>query len=159
MAAEYQKHRIALAVFETGEPLASTIEALLLEGVALERIGLIAAGAAALRLMAAGCSKALAALVADMTKLDSDHASIAASPCLLVPWHLGLRAPALWRNDAASEPSPRLAVDLEHHALRGAVILGVASSSPREQWSCARILLERSSSPVIALECSTPSPS
>lgn len=157
------KLRISLAVFESAAVLGRAIEALLAEGVPLARVGLIALRSTAQAMLAPELSHppgtaaagALAALLGSLACLGSETAdSIMASPGLLAPWRAGLRAPALWANAAALDPWPRLAADLERHVRRGAAILSVESSTPSQQWRCARILLEQSSSPVLAIECS-----
>lgn len=161
MTAGDHKLRIALAVFDAAGSLGPAIAALLGEGVPLARVGLVASRSASRALLAiaedGAAETAIVALVGGLSPLaDGDGAEVLASPSLIALWRIGLRAPALWANAPAEGAGPRLAADLERHVRRGAAILSVQSTTPSEQWLCARILLEQSSSPVLALECSPP---
>lgn len=159
MTAGDHKLRIALAVFDAAGSLGPAIAALLDEGVPLARVGLVVLRSASRAMLAiaedGAAETALGALIGGLSPL-ADGAEVLASPSLIALWRIGLRAPALWANAPALEAEPRLAADLERHVRRGAAILSVQSTTPSEQWLCARILLEQSSSPVLALECSPP---
>lgn len=162
MTAGDHKYRIALAAFETIEALYPAIEALLADGIEIARIGLIVSRLLAERIPGSGrhevdASEPLARIAEGLVPLSDGRSGILASAILVAPWLQGLRAPALWKNDPARGPAPRLATDLEHQVLGGAILLGVGSQTPRDQWHCTRILLEQSSAPVLALECSPPS--
>lgn len=154
-----RKLRIALAVFETCHALGPAIETLLGEGVPLASLGLIIRRDAA-ELIAASTAPAqpLARLIAGLTPLsEMPGDATMASPGLISPWYMGLRAPGLWAGDKSIEKEPRLAADLARQVDRGATILTVVSATPGLHWSCARILLEQSCAPILALECSLPS--
>lgn len=161
MTAGDHKLRIALAVFDAADALAPAVAALIGEGVLPARVGLIMLRSASQLLPTiapdAATETALGTLIGGLAPLaDGDGHEILASPSLIELWRVGLRAPALWANAPGQVAEPRLAADLERQVRRGAAILSVQSTTPGEQWLCARILLEQSSSPVLALECSLP---
>ena len=159
MTAGDQKYRIALAAFETADALVPAVEALQADGVELSRIGLILSASFSDQISRAfgrlGQGGEYSRIADDLMPVgDGGAPVILASASLIAPWLRGLRAPALWKNDPGQERAPRLAADLEHQVLSGAVLLGVGSTTPRDQWLCTRVLLEQSSAPVLALECS-----
>ena len=164
MAAGNRKLRIAIAIFKSASGLGSAIEKLTSTGVAQTCLGLILSAATAHRMTAdvqAGgeAGHALRRLLDDVEGLAAERdEAIVASPGLTGPWRDGLNAPGLWaeRRAAEDEAGPRLATDLERHVRQGAAILTVVSPSPTEHWHCARILLEQSCAPILALECSLP---
>lgn len=159
MRAPDRKLRFALAVFEAAVSLGPVVAALLHEGVPLPRIGLIARAAYADGLADDTTpAEPLRILASDLRPLSeiADDDPILASPCLLDPWRSGSHLPALWGERTSPETTPRLAPDLERHVRSGSVIVAVESLTPREQWQCMRILLQQSSSSVLALECSMP---
>jgi hypothetical protein len=164
MSAGDRKLRIAIAVFESARSLGPAIERLLDGGVPLKNIGLIALRATARQMAASEQADGrdggpLTQLIKGLAPLSASHDSgieIMASPGVVSPWYTGLRAPGLWAGEHPVEAAPRLAADLERHVERGATILAVESATPSEHWHCARILLEQSCSPILALECSLP---
>lgn len=162
MSAGDRKLRIALAAFASAGSLGPAVETLVADDVPLTRLGLIVLGSAAIGMLAseraAGREKQpLSQLLANLVPLcDRLEAKIVASPGMTAPWYAGLRAPGLWAGDRTTEAEPRLAPDLERHVLGGAAILTVVSSTTTEHWHCARLLLEQSCAPILALECSLP---
>jgi hypothetical protein len=162
MPAGDRKLRIALAVFETAGKLRPAIDAMLDEGVPLMHMGLIVLLSTVRQMAAAEPSngrddRPLSRLIAGLAPLSArPDCEIMVSPGVVSPWYSGLRAPGLWAGERAFEPEPKLASDLESHVQRGATILTVVSATPSEHWRCARILLEQSCSPILALECSLP---
>jgi hypothetical protein len=167
MSAGDRKLRIAIAVFETAGSLEPAIETLLGDGAPLSSVGLIALRGTTHRMAAAAPpdgrdGRPLSQLIAGLAPLSAgrdaprNDGEILASPGVIGPWYSGLRAPGLWVGDHALEPEPRLAADLERHVLEGGIILIVESATPSEHWHRARILLEQSCSPILALECSLP---
>jgi hypothetical protein len=167
MSAGDRKLRIAIAVFEAASSLRPAIEALLSESVPVANIGLITLSTTARQMVTTeppegSRGQPLLELLGGLVPLTERHEEasrddeLMASPGVVSPWYAGVRAPGLWVGDHALEPEPRLAADLERHVLRGAIILIVESATPSEHWHRARILLEQSCSPILALECSLP---
>ncbi|MEZ5818270.1 MAG: hypothetical protein R3D44_14415 [Hyphomicrobiaceae bacterium] len=164
MCVKDRKLRIALAVFDLAGPLGSAIASLLREGIPIGRLGLILQAATAERLAAdasrasPGDGASMLDLVRKLTPLSQAYEGrgILASPRLLEPWRSGSRLPALWGDAPSGGEAPRLAADLERNVQDGAVILAAETANAREQWLCTRLLLQQSSSIVLALECSLP---
>lgn len=162
MVAGDHKLRITLAIFKSVGSLVPAIERLMDTGVSLSSLGLILLAATARRMTTEVRAEdrldhPLARLLASVDRLaGSREGDILASPGVTEPWFAGLSAPGLWAEGPSPEPGPRLAADLERHVREGAAVLTVVSPSPTEHWHCARILLEQSCAPILALECSLP---
>lgn len=158
-----QKLRIAVAVLDPVTGIGPTLDALIACGIALDQIGLIAlrstVGDLAEHVTSDRDARSpVAALIEHLAPLSqrAETHAILASPALLGRWRSGWRIPALWRNERGTADEPRLAADLERQVVRGCAVLTVQSPTPAEQWLCTRVLLELSSTPVLALEGSLP---
>ncbi|MGE3918096.1 MAG: hypothetical protein AB7F78_20565 [Hyphomicrobiaceae bacterium] len=161
MSAADGKLRLVLSVFEPIGSLEPALGVLAGHGVSLDRAGLIVkASSVAPRSAARGLVTGphLAGLVSGLAPLATTEGGevILASPGLLTPWRAGWRLPALWYNDVGDGDPPRLIPDLERQVTHGAAILAIQASSPAEQRLSTSILLDQSSSPVLALETSMP---
>ncbi len=170
MTVDEEKIRIALSVFDPSSNLGPTLEALLSQRVAMHRVGFIALASTARSILTkveaadtagrAAAGDHLADLLTDLTPVLLDGTAevdpLVITPRLLHSRRTGWRVPALWGNTYAPEHELHLVTDLERQVRKGAAILAVESASVTEQWHCTRILLEKSSSPVLALEYSLP---
>lgn len=170
MTVDDEKIRIALSVFDPSSNLGPTLEALLSQRVALHRIGFIALASTARLILAKTRNAAsatngasqdhLADLLHDLVPVlvggKSEADPLVITPRLLQPRRTGWRVPALWGNTFVPEHELHLVTDLERQVRKGDAILTVESASATEQWHCTRILLDKSSFPVLALEYSLP---
>lgn len=171
MTVEEEKIRIALSVFDPSDNLGPTLETLLSQKVALERIGCITLASTARRLLttsrdaarghrAATTEGHLAALLRGLVPVLLDHTTeadpLVITPRLLQARRTSWRIPALWGNTVVPDDELHLVTDLERQVRKGAAILIVESATVTEQWHCTRILLEQSALPVLALEYSLP---
>ncbi|MFV0299237.1 MAG: hypothetical protein ACK5JT_24305 [Hyphomicrobiaceae bacterium] len=150
------KLRLAIAVLERGDEISLTMRQLFVSGVQARQLGLIASGTSVVSLQSQpaahpGVSAELLHLVTTLEHV-ADHrfeGRLYASRTLIGLWQAGIDVPMLWGENSIA---PNLSSELSQWVAEGAFVLAVETVTPNQLWTVTRILLERSTCPVLSVE-------